>query len=284
MASSPGRSTTSAWCRRTRRGSPRSRATRPSPPTRKPPPRLPPHRPSRRPRRRRRPRVRRRPPSPDVRPDCDTGPRRRYPPDSTLRYVATPSIAKPALLSPIADPNFGTKIERISNSGRHAYSRVQPWNSDGSLLLLGYSYPAPLYDGRTYAFLKNVYQPAYATWSNTSPNILYGTYGSTNQFVRMDVSTGATTVLRTFTNYSTISLGDGEGYLSDDDHYVVLQGRSGSRTGTDRLRRPSQRHRRRQGPGWLLAEQFDDLPVRHVCARQLGWWGGSWRVVGCGDL
>ena len=169
-------------------------------------------------------------PTPTPAPTATPAPAGAYPPDSTLRYVATPSIAKPALLSPITDPNFGTKIERISNSGRHAYARMQPWNSDSSLILLGYSYPAPLYDARTYAFLKNVYQPSYATWSNVNPSILYGTYGGTNQFVRMDVNSGAYTVLHTFSNYSSISLGEGEGYLSDDDHYVALQARNGSKT------------------------------------------------------
>ena len=46
----------------------------------------------------------------------------------------------------------------------------------------------------------------------------------------MDVNSGAYTVLHTFSNYASISLGEGEGYLSDDDDYVALQARNGSKT------------------------------------------------------
>ncbi|WP_198342161.1 CBM96 family carbohydrate-binding protein [Nitrosococcus watsonii] len=85
-------------------------------------------------------------------------------------------IPEPAYLEPVKDPQFNTKITRISdNSGtailningrwgsdaRHHYSKDQPWNSDGTLLALQNSgSPSQIFlDGKTY-------EPKYARCRN----------------------------------------------------------------------------------------------------------------------
>jgi hypothetical protein len=155
-----------------------------------------------------------------------------YPPSTSLRYVATPSNSRPGYLGSISDPTWGTKVTRVTDANtlgssvvRHAYARAPVWNADESLLLLGYSYPGYLLDGQTLAYKGRISQPAGATWSNTDRNILYGTAGGTNKFVSMDVRTGAYTTLGTFSGYSTVTLGEGEGGISNNDRFAVLQAR-----------------------------------------------------------
>jgi WD40 repeat protein len=161
-----------------------------------------------------------------------------YPVDATLRYLATPSLARPSYLSPLRDPTLGTTTTRISNTAgvRHAYSRISAWNSDGSKILLGFTYPGRMLDGRTYAYLGAFNQVSQAIWSNVNPNKLYGVSSNSNIFYSQNAATGALTVLHTFAGYSTtkvgiyggISIGDGDGAVSDDDRYVALIGRIAS--------------------------------------------------------
>lgn len=161
-----------------------------------------------------------------------------YPADTTLTNIATPNVSRPEYLSPIIDPTFGTKITRISDQTafgsssqylRHVYAKISPWNSDGSKIMLSYTWPAILLNGSTYAFIRTFDNPSYSVWSNTNPNYIYGVLG--NRFVRVDVSgTPQTTTLRTFTGYDSISLGESEGNLSNDDQFVALLSRSGTAT------------------------------------------------------
>lgn len=160
-----------------------------------------------------------------------------YPPDTTMTKVAVPGMARPGYLSPITDPIFKTRVTRIADQStfgmsnqyvRHVYSKNQPWNSDGSLIMLNYIYPAPILDGKTYKFLRRVRQPSQAVWANTDPNKTYGT--SVNKFVNVNMTTSAFTTLHTFTEYDKVSLGESEGNLSIDDRYVALQAKKGSNT------------------------------------------------------
>src|SRR5258706_863226 len=81
-----------------------------------------------------------------------------YPPDTKLSSVIVPSVLRPAYLAPITDPTFGTQITRISDQTafndtykaiRHNYAKNQPWNSDGTLILLSYEYDAHVLNGST---------------------------------------------------------------------------------------------------------------------------------------
>ncbi len=160
-------------------------------------------------------------PPPPPPPIATTG---SYPADTTLKYLATPSLARPSLLSALLDPLLGTRTTRISNTDgvRHAYSRISAWNSDGSKILLGFNYPGRMLDGRTYRDLGSFRQVSQAVWSNVDPNKLYGAIG--NAFYRQSATSGAITKLRAFTNYVSITIGDYEGGISDDDRYVALIG------------------------------------------------------------
>src|SRR5206468_1340506 len=89
------------------------------------------------------------------------------------KVFSVPSVSKPAYLTPVTDPNFGTQVTRIagdpgttltaangtgkwSYDARHWYSKDQPWNADGSLIAIenqtdGGGTPDELFlDGSTY--------------------------------------------------------------------------------------------------------------------------------------
>ena len=147
---------------------------------------------------------------------------------TTLRALTTTPLPRPAYLSSVLDPTLGTTTTRISSAAgvRHSYSRISAWNSDGSRILLGFSYPGRMLDGRTYADLGSFAQISGAIWSNTNPNKLFGTdaQGNGNRIYSQNATTGALTVLHAFSGYSYVTIGDGEGGVSDDDRYIALLG------------------------------------------------------------
>jgi hypothetical protein len=162
-----------------------------------------------------------------------------FPLSRTLSRQSTPSLPRPWYLDPITDPTFGTRITRVSDrtemgvdlSGsatfaalRNSYAKKQAWNSDGSLLLLGMSNPAPLLDGNTYELRDMISLPVDATWANTEPDVILGVRPTSGDLVRYNVWNGRTTVEAHLAGYRRLSLGDGEGNLSDDDRWVVLHG------------------------------------------------------------
>lgn len=99
--------------------------------------------------------------------------------------VNVPAVAKPPFMKFYKDPAFGTKIIRVTNARagelfKPAYSSMQAWNADESLLLLyrgGRDSGHVLLDGRTYepfrklniipSDLEEVY------WSHTDPDVFY---------------------------------------------------------------------------------------------------------------
>jgi hypothetical protein len=172
-----------------------------------------------------------------------------YPPDTTLTNIKPPSVPRPGYLSPITDPTFHTKITRVSDQSAmglsakrlaHYYSKNQPWNADGSLILLSFSSPSPLLNGNTYQFIRNVSVPFYPLWSHIDPKKLYGTYSGSHPnrtiLVSCNIDTCNTgnastlSILHDFSNegYTFISIGEQEGNISNDDTYVVLYAEKGS--------------------------------------------------------
>lgn len=162
-----------------------------------------------------------------------------YPAAQTVTSQPSPiTLSRPAYLQTTAIPGLGTSIMRISDAAtfgggqryyRHYYSKQQPWNSDGTRLILSMGDPRPVYflDGKTFAYqFTRMNVPQYPKWSNSNPDLMYGVNGVT--FVKYFVSTGTTQTLHTFSEFSQMWLGVGEGNLSNDDRYAPLVGvRSG---------------------------------------------------------
>jgi hypothetical protein len=169
----------------------------------------------------------------------------QYPPDTKLTQLTVPVVARPDYLAPILDPTFKTQITRITDQTafkdtykaiRHNYAKNQPWNADGSLIMISYEYNVHILDGKTYKYIKDInlgnMQPI---WSNTNPTIIFArgvnsSYTENNQFIKIDVNTGEKTILHTFTEYDFVSIGEEEGNVSNDDQYVVLMAKKGTST------------------------------------------------------
>jgi hypothetical protein len=150
-----------------------------------------------------------------------------FPGLTSLKSLATTSLPRPGYLGSVLDRSLGTTTTRISNTGvRQNYSRISAWNSDGSKILLGFSYPGRMLDGQTYRDLGSFSQISGAIWSNTNPNKLYGvdSQGNGNRLYSQNATSGALTVIHAFNGYSYVTIGDGEGGVSDDDRYIVLLG------------------------------------------------------------
>jgi hypothetical protein len=166
---------------------------------------------------------------------------RTYPPNTELTRVEMPTgITRPAYLSPIIDPVFNTKVMRIADRAAfnstelrlaHTYAKNQPWNADSSLIMLNYTYPAAILDGKTYKLLRWIHQPSDAVWSNIEPYKMIGAHADMNVLVKADARTDWTqSTLHTFTEYDAIEFGAGEGNLSNDDRYIALFGLKGGQT------------------------------------------------------
>lgn len=176
----------------------------------------------------------------------------QFPTDTQLTKVdmkyGTP---RPAYLDSIIDPEYGTTLTRISDETvfgptqvgpsdwwapyrRHRWFKMQPWNADGTRILIDLTYPNYLVDGTTYKFIKRFdpakpqnHPPTEAVWSNVDPNIMYGVSG--NSFIKYNVKYGTRSTLHTFPNYNNISIGLYEGNVSNDDNYVALWCPKGSK-------------------------------------------------------
>jgi hypothetical protein len=143
----------------------------------------------------------------------------------------------PAYRQSIDEPNgLNTRITRISDQTafnttrqylRHHYAKNQPWNSDGTRVILAGDDENPLLDGRTYQVLSSPTPPlkggtgSKSRWSHKDPNKMFKINGNT--WYTINVSANTQTTVRTFSNYSQLSMLS-EGNLSLDDKYVALAG------------------------------------------------------------
>ncbi len=139
------------------------------------------------------------------------------------------SFLPPGVGGTYNDPIFSTTVKRVSNAGASGfitdeYSTINPFNADNSKFLLIHQSYFALYDG-TGAFIRNLPSDVHASseprWSRQDPNIFYFVNG--NQLKRYDVASGSITVLRSFTQYSSIS-GMGESDICFDGDHLVLAG------------------------------------------------------------
>ena len=154
-----------------------------------------------------------------------------YPADRASGFLATtlPTVpSRPSYLGSITDGYAGTQITRITNANedRHAYSRCGPggWNKDGTRILLNFgTVTSHIISATTYSDLTTGGGfLAMACWDPLDANKLYGVEG--NAFKSQDATTKTKTTLHTFGSYTTLSLGEYEGGISDDGKYVSLIG------------------------------------------------------------
>ena len=108
---------------------------------------------------------------------------------------------------------------------RHVYSKIQVWNSDQSLIAIGSVYPYLLLDGQSHAQVGKVSAPSEAVWANTDPGRMYGVRAASFGFVNVrGPDAGKFHPLVRLPRYRYVSLGFGEGNLSNDDRYAALIG------------------------------------------------------------
>jgi len=165
----------------------------------------------------------------------------------SMAVFSLPALPRPAYLTPVLEPTFGTRITRITGEpgtvisptlgmwgtdARQVYAKQQPWNSDGTLLSIenraGDASTSPLIlDGETY-------QPKYTPcdafdnydyrWhpSPEYPNVQIAVSRAGTELMWFDVANCRK--LRTWTlpfpaNYG---IGSGEGNVSGDGRYAVI--------------------------------------------------------------
>jgi hypothetical protein len=165
--------------------------------------------------------------------------------DPTQVFVVPP-MPRPALLLPVTDPAFGTTITRIGGDtgqpvsplsgtwgadARHAYSKQQPWNADGSLLMIqnkGSGSPSRLLlDGTTFVPAKMPCDddPLYDyRWhpSPTRANTMINVTRDGNELMWYDVITCEKTRSWPLPITVDYGIGSGEGNPSNDGRFVCL--------------------------------------------------------------
>jgi hypothetical protein len=126
-----------------------------------------------------------------------------------FKVYQTPSFQEPAAREPFLDPTFGTCIVRVSDRNldissddpspglKNEYSRVQSFNSDGTLFLLyGTEGTWYLYDFATLRPLKQISIGVEPRWDSDAPNILY--FIDETRLMTYDVSSGEQWILHDF--------------------------------------------------------------------------------------
>ena len=147
------------------------------------------------------------------------------------------SLAPPAVGRTTVDPEFGTRIRRITGApsaeGASAvvkpmYSTMPAWNADESRLILWHREKGhELYDGRTYQFIRSLKLVSPSDiedilWDPVDPDVLYypSNYNAVPNLMRYRVSTDTSEVLKHFDICPTgdwgklLSLGSDPMYLS----------------------------------------------------------------------
>jgi len=146
----------------------------------------------------------------------------------------------PAVGGTYVDPVFGSTVKRISNAlgtpnadaggyltwVEDEYPTMTPFNSDNSKILLVHQSYFGLYDGTGF-YIRDLPLEINASseprWSRNDNSTIY--YINGNQFKTYNISTGAMTIVHTFSEYSMIT-GMGESDISFDGDHFVFAGNS----------------------------------------------------------
>ena len=132
--------------------------------------------------------------------------------------------AQPASVQDMTITRITDNASSNDNLKKHQYSRRAAWNRDGSLILISNN----ILDAKTYKKVTST-PMSDENWSNTNPDILFGTQG--NRFLSHNVRTDKVTTLHTFSGYGDCTIGQHEGNVTLDDEKVLLDCKqSGSTT------------------------------------------------------
>jgi hypothetical protein len=139
-----------------------------------------------------------------------------------------PTTGRPGYLQSIIDTISGSIITRVVDDSwgaicRHHYSKDQAWNADQTVIWLNKGCDKFI-DGNTYALLPNLKTPpdsgGESRWSPIDRNVIIYTSGSV--LGKWNPFTGTGVIIRTFSGYSSLSIGEGEGNMSNDGKFIAL--------------------------------------------------------------
>src|SRR5215831_7781300 len=164
------------------------------------------------------------------------------------KVIAEPQLAKPSYLAPSIDPQFHTRLLRITGDvgqpttpvpgvwgtdARHVYSKQQPWNSTGTMLTVenrgyGGAHSSPIIlDGETYQPLLTPCAE-YDHWdyrwhpSPDHPNEQIAVNKAGTVLMWFDVVNCQMTREWELPFPADYGIGSGEGNVSADGRYVVI--------------------------------------------------------------
>jgi hypothetical protein len=159
-------------------------------------------------------------------------------------YWPAPHLEKPAYLTSVTDPVFGTRLVRIvgdpgtpvpgqtgitwaNEQLRHGYSKRQPWNSDQTMIYLDRHDPELWLDGNTcqVLFTREDKPGGCLRWSTVEPRIMFYLGREGNEHLgRWDVVANVSEELVSLREYSDISFGEGEGNFTWNSRKVAVYG------------------------------------------------------------
>lgn len=161
-----------------------------------------------------------------------------------LSAISTVADDCPSYLEPFTDPEFGSKVVRITGDpgtpienidgvwnevARHQYSKQATWNADESLLLLARhdGFPSKLFlDGETYEplFGRNSIPGTEIRWHPTEPDQMV--FVKDDKIGYWNVRKNSAEIVAQFGGgYSDFHIGPWEGNLSNDGRMVVVSGK-----------------------------------------------------------
>jgi hypothetical protein len=159
--------------------------------------------------------------------------------DSTKMFWPAQILAKPGYLESVTDPDFGTKIIRVTGDPgtiipaiggtwkdivRHGYSKIPAWNADESILYLETQKggPAPLFlDGETYEVLfSKTINVNEKRWHPADPDLMV--ILSDNYVKTWNIWNNELKILASISGYSDCQMGPWEGNLSNDGKWLAV--------------------------------------------------------------
>jgi len=141
------------------------------------------------------------------------------------------TMAPPTVGNSYVDPVFGATVTRLTDATVLSepaivpeYSQTSVFNADDTYLLLFWVNNGEfhLYDaaGNHIQLINALDGLSEPRWSRSNPDYLY--YHSGNKIRRIDISTMQDVVIQTFSQYSNINFGGGQGDLSDNNRITVV--------------------------------------------------------------